>query len=139
VFGAFTAVEFSSDLENILKNDPTSFIFRLRKNGSLESEKIMIKKNASIIFTKRRDLLVLGDGYTHDLLIENNSNKYTIRYKTNRTNARSNLCYFFECPEEFYHGGCSNRFKPNGTCGQTFLAGEHSFLTTEIETFQINI
>ena len=88
----------------------------------------MIKKNSSIFYTqfKKGNLLDLSNGVTHDLLIDSNSNKYR---SDNKTATRSNLCMFFQCPDGVYH-----RLK-----GTTFLAGTHYFLTTEIETFQINI
>jgi hypothetical protein len=119
VFGGYTKAVWSSYAG--YGSDSTAFIFSLRRYGTSYSEKYTIKYPQFAINNNRYYGPAFGDGI--DIYVRDNSNIYTKSY--------ANFGDSYNLPPGYTHGESNT---------QSYLAGSYSsWLTTEIEVFQIQI
>ena len=125
VFGGYTSALWN-EVPSGWINDPTAFIFSLRRNGVFNDQKFVISSN-----TWQNDYAIFGSsgsgptfGGGFDIHICDNSNIASC--------SSSYFCITFVCP-----GECINS-SDSWNCGRSYLAGSYDgWLTTEIEVFQL--
>ena len=112
VFGGFTAAKWNSDFGHMA--DSESFLFSLRRNGTSCNHKFMVSNATYAIYGNPN----YGPSFAYDIVIKHKSNI--------NIDSFSDLGWAYHYPAE------------NGD-RKSFLAGNYdSWLTTEIEVYQIN-
>ncbi len=109
VFGGYSAAKWNSD--NEVGKDTNAFLFSLRRAGISCNHKFMIKCVYEAIYGQSDNGPIFG----HDIVIRDKSNLMI--------GSSTTLGEYYNCDSE--------------QRGEYFLAGEHTFLTTEIEVYQI--
>ena len=116
VLGGFTAAAWHSSGGYIA--DSSAFIFSLRRNGTSNSEKFMVKDSNNAIYGGSSYHIFIG---VYDLRIVDKSNITTGSY--------ANIGYSYNPPNGYIYQQTNTR---------NYLAGSYKeWLTTEIEVFQI--
>ena len=117
VFGGYASAFWNSSNQYI--NDPSAFLFSLRRNGKSSNEKFTIKYTSSSLIGHSGHGPIFGGG--HDINICNQSNIITGSY--------TNFGHSYNVPVGIIYGENS----------KDFLAGNYNeWKTTEIEVYQIS-
>jgi hypothetical protein len=112
VFGGYTAAKWNSDFGYI--SDSEAFVFSLRRNGKSCNHKFIVSNETNAIYGNPN----YGPSFAYDIVIKDKSN--------GNIDSFSDLGWAYHYPAE------------NGD-SKSFLAGNYdSWLTTEIEVYQIN-
>jgi hypothetical protein len=116
IFGGFTSARWSST--HVYMNDPSAFIFSLRRSGTSNNYKLMINS------TTGTSAIAGGSSYGP---IFGGGNDINIRDLSNTNTGSYSLLRSYTEPSY-----------PSGSNGTLFLTGGYqNWLTTEIEVYQI--